>query len=131
VLIGLLIGRLGAATLFGLVLGFVEMLSGSFFGPMAIVYAGQEGLGVDIGLGIFRWKPSLVSATLAGALANLIVNEVYIFIFGLQEFMVVGGITAIVSGAVLGGLVAWLIAQALHRTGVVSRVGLKGYEEIK
>jgi energy-coupling factor transport system substrate-specific component len=99
---------------------------------MAIVYAGLEGLGADIGLGIFRWKPNLVGAMVAGALGNLFVDELYIFIFGLASAntIIVGGITALVSGAVLGGLVAWLIAQALHRTGVVSRVGLKGYEEI-
>ncbi len=41
-----------------------------------------------------------------------------------------GGITAFISGAVLGGLVAWLIARALARTGVVGRIGLKGYQAL-
>jgi ABC-type thiamin/hydroxymethylpyrimidine transport system permease subunit len=43
----------------------------------------------------------------------------------------VGAITAFISGAILGGLVGWLVVQALHRTGIVSRIGLKGYEELE
>jgi energy-coupling factor transport system substrate-specific component len=133
VLAGLLIGRMGATTLYGLVQGFVEMLFGNAFGAMAIVYSGLEALGADVGLGVFRWKPSLPGAMLGGALGCLVVSELYIFLFGMQSAytITVGGITALVSGAVLGGLVAWLIAQALYRTGVVTKIGLKGYEEIK
>jgi len=133
VLVGLLIGRAGATTIYGVVQGFVEMLFGNSFGAMAMVYAGLEGLGVDIGMGIFRWKGGLPAALVGGGLGSLFVDEVYIFLFGMQSAytVTVGGITAFISGAVLGGLVAWLIAQALYRTGVVSRVGLRGYEEIK
>jgi ABC-type thiamin/hydroxymethylpyrimidine transport system permease subunit len=59
-------------------------------------------------------------------------TESYIFLFGMQSTytVIVGGITAFISGAVLGGLVGWLIVQALYKTGVVSRIGLKGFEEL-
>src|SRR5215207_11235077 len=79
VLIGLLIQRPGVATVYGLVQGVLEMLFGNFFGAMSIVYAGLEGLGVDIGLVPFRWRASLPAALLAGALGNFIVVEVYVY----------------------------------------------------
>jgi len=133
VLFGLLVCRMGAPTLYGVIQGFCEMLFGNPFGVMSIVYAACEGLGVDLGMAAFRYKPSLMSAMLAGAIGDLIVDEIYIFVFGLQSpfTIIVGGITAIISGAVLGGGIAYLIAIALQRTGVVSRIGLKGYEELK
>jgi energy-coupling factor transport system substrate-specific component len=133
VIVGLLICKPGAVTLYSLVQGFVEMLFGNPFGAMAIVYAGVEGIGLDIGMGIFRWKPKLAGAMIGGGLGSLIVSEVYIFVFGMQSAytIIVGAITAFISGAILGGLVGWLVVQALHRTGIVSRIGLKGYEELE
>lgn len=133
VIVGLLICKPGAVTLYSLVQGFVEMLFGNPFGAMAIVYAGVEGIGLDIGLGLFRWKPTLPAAMIGGGIGSVFVSEVYIFVFGLQSpyNILVGGITAFFSGAILGGLVGWLIVQALRKTGIVSRVGLKGYEEIE
>jgi energy-coupling factor transport system substrate-specific component len=132
VIVGLLICKPGAVTLYSLVQGFVEMLFGNPFGAMAIVYAGVEGLGLDIGMGLFRWKPKLAGAMIGGGLGSVIVSEVYIFVFGMQSVsnIIVGGITAFISGAILGGLVGWLIFQALLRTGIVSRIGLKGYEAL-
>jgi energy-coupling factor transport system substrate-specific component len=132
VLVGLLIGRPGAATVYGLIQGFVEMLLGNPFGAMAILYAGLEGLGTDLALAAFRYRPTLPAALVAGALGNLLIDEVYLFLFGLAtpSNIIVGGITAAVSGAVLGGLIAWLIVKALQQTGVISRIGLKGYQEL-
>jgi energy-coupling factor transport system substrate-specific component len=132
VIVGMLICKPGAVTLYSLVQGFVEMLFGNPFGAMAIVYAGVEGLGLDIGMGIFRWKPRLLGVMIGGGLGSVIVSEVYIFVFGMQSAytIIVGAITAFISGAVLGGLVGWLIAQALYRTGIVSRIGLKSYEDL-
>ncbi len=132
-IIALLIRRPGAVTLYSIVQGFVEMLFGNSFGPMAMVYSGLEGLGIDIGMAIFRYKGGLFAAMVAAGIGSLFVDEVYIFLFGLQSAytIIVGGLTALISGAVLGGLVGWLIVQALAKTGVVSRVGVSGYEEIR
>ena len=132
VIVGQLVCKPGAVTLYSFLQGFVEMLFGNPFGAMAIVYAGIEGIGLDIGMGIFRWKPKLAGAMIGGGIGSVLVSEVYIFVFGLQSAytIIVGGITAFISGAILGGLVGWLIAQALYRTGIVSRIGLKGYEAL-
>jgi energy-coupling factor transport system substrate-specific component len=132
VIVGQLICKPGAVTLYSFLQGFVEMLFGNPFGAMAIVYAGVEGIGLDIGMGIFRWRPKLAGAMIGGGLGSVIVSEVYIFVFGMASAytIIVGAITAFISGAILGGLVGWLIAQALYRTGIVSRIGLTGYEAL-
>lgn len=133
VIVGCLVAKAGAVTIYAVLQGFVEMLFGNAFGAMAMVYSGLEGLGVDIGMGLSKWKPTLPTVMIGAGLGSLFVGEVYIFLFNMQSTytIIVGGITAFISGAVLGGLVGWLIAQALYKTGVVSRIGLKGYEEIE
>ena len=127
-IVGLLVCKPGAVTLYAIVQGFVEMFFGNPFGAMAMLYSGTEGLGVDIGMGVFRWRGRLPAILLGGGLGSLIVDEIYIFLFGMQSTytVIVGGITAFFSGAILGGLVGWLIVQALYRTGVVSGIGYKG-----
>jgi len=132
VIVGVLVAKPGATTLYAVIQGFVEMLFGNTFGVMAMVYSGLEGLGVDIGMGLSRWKPKLSTVMIGAGLGSLFVDEVYIFLFKMQSAytVIVGGITGFISGAVLGGLVGWLIAQALYKTGVVSKIGLKGFEEI-
>ena len=132
VIVGCLVGKAGAVTIYGVIQGFVEMLFGNTFGLMAMVYSGLEGLGVDLGMGISKWKPTLPTVMIGGGLGSLFVGEIYIFLFKMNTpyTIIVGGITAFISGAVLGGLVGWLIAQALYKTGVVSKFGLKGYEEL-
>jgi energy-coupling factor transport system substrate-specific component len=132
-IIALLIRRPGAVTLYGIVQGFVEMLFGNAFGPMAIVYSGLEAVGLDLGMAIFRYRGGLVAVMIGAGIGSVFIDEAYIFLFHLQTTytLIVGGISAFVSGAVLGGLIGWFIVRALGRTGVVSRVGLSGYEELK
>ena len=132
VLYGLLVAKPGATTIYAVLQGLIEILFGNTFGAMAMLYSGLEGLGADIGLGIFRYKGSLISAMVAGGLGSLIIDVVYLFIFGMAttQTVIVGGITAFISGAVLGGLVAWLIAKGLAKTGIVGRIGLKGYQAL-
>ncbi|MEW5815898.1 MAG: hypothetical protein AB1798_10960 [Spirochaetota bacterium] len=102
-----------------------------WMGAMAILYAAVEGLGVDLGMGIFRWRDKLAGVMIGAGLGSLMIGEVYIFLFHLQSTyaIIVGGITAFISGAICGGLIGWLIARALYKTGVVSKIGL-GYEKI-
>jgi len=76
VIVGLLICKPGAVLLYALVQGFVEMLFGNPFGAMAILYSGSEGLGVDIGMGIFRWKAKLPGVLIGAGLGSLIVDEI-------------------------------------------------------
>jgi len=117
----LLIRKRGAGTLYGLIQGFVEMLAGNRLGPWAILFAGMEGLLVDIGFEIIRDKTKFLSSLLGAALANLAADEIYFFIFGLTSSYVlyVGGIVAIISGIIFAGLLGWLIARAIYNTGII------------
>jgi len=132
VIVALLISKPGAVTLYTLVQGFVEMLFGNAFGAMAIIYAGAEGLGIDLGMALFGWKPKLLGVLLGAGIGCVFVDEIYIFLFGLQsvQTIIVGGVTAFLSGMILGGIPGWLITEALRRTGAVSRIGVKAYEEL-
>ena len=132
VIVGCLVAKAGTVTIYGVIQGFVEMLFGNPLGVTAVVSSSLEGLGVDLGMGLSRWKPALPTVMLGAGLGNLFVGEMYIFLYHMNttRFVIQGGITAFISGAVLGGLVGWLIAQALYRTGVVSKFGLTGYEEL-
>lgn len=132
VIVALLIAKPGAVTIYALVQGFVEMLFGNAFGALAIVYAGVEGIGIDLGMGLFGWKPRLPGVLLGAGIGCLFVDEIYIFLFGLQSMqtVIIGGVTAFISGVLLGGLPGWLITQALRRTGAVSAIGKTGYQEL-
>jgi len=133
VLAGLLVSRLGAPTLYGLVQGVVEMLLGNASGAVTIVLAGLQGLGTDLSLAVFRYRASLPAALLAGALGTVLANAAWLVIYGPLgvQTVLVGGLTSAVSGALLGGLPAWLLAQALQRAGVTARLGRQRYEELE
>lgn len=132
VIVALLICKPGATSIYGIVQGLVEMLFGNPFGAMAIVYSGVESLGVDVGMAASKWRNKPLGALLGAGIGSFVIGEVYIFLFGMQSTytILVGGITAFISGVIFGGLVGWLIAQALYKTGVVSKIGM-GYEEIE
>ena len=132
VIVALLICRPGATSVYGFLGGLVEMLFGNPFGAMAIVYGGIQGIGVDIGMAASKWRNKPIGALLGAGIGSFMIGEFYIFLFGMQSTytIIVGGITAFISGVIFGGLIGWLIAQALYKTGVVSKAGM-GYEEIK
>ncbi len=118
----LLIRRRGAGTLYGLIQGFVEMLAGNRLGLWAILFAGMEGLLVDIGFEIIQEKTRLLSSLLGAALANLVADEIYFFLFKITSSYVlyVGGVVAIISGIIFAGLLGWLIVRAIYRTGIIT-----------
>ncbi len=126
IIIRLLIRKRGAATLYGLIQGFVEMLAGNRLGPWAILFAGMEGLLVDIGFELFKDKAKLFSSLLGAALANLVAVEIYFFLFKMTSpfELSVGGLIAILSGMTFAGLLGWLIAKAIYNTGVIKRGNL-------
>ncbi|MBU2598767.1 MAG: ECF transporter S component [Actinobacteria bacterium] len=117
----LLIRKRGASTLYGLIQGFVEMLAGNRLGPWAILFAGMEGLLVDIGFELFKDKAKLFGSLLGAALANLVAVEIYFFLFKMTSpyELLVGGIVAIISGIILAGLLGWIIVRALYNTGII------------
>jgi len=117
----LLIRKRGAATLCGLIQGFVEMFAGSRLGLQPIFFAGMEGLFIDIGFELIKDKTKLFSSLLGAALANLVADEIYFFLYKMTSpfELSVGGLIAILSGIIFAGLLGWLIAKAIYNTGII------------
>ena len=128
VLAALVVRKPGAALFAELVAAIVEALVGNAWGgPITILYGVIEGLGAELIFALFlyaSWR--LGTAMLAGALAGIgggildlvfytpaaTINATYITVY-LVCFAI--------SGAVLAGVVGWLIVRALVPTGALNR----------
>ena len=122
---GLIIRKPGAALFCELVAGFVSMSLGNQWGWSTMYSAFAQGLGAEIALAVVlyrRWN--IAVALLSGMLAGVgaWVNE---FILGNYAkdwtFNLIYLACTVVSGAVLAGLLAWLLTRALASAGALDR----------
>lgn len=126
IIVGLVIRKPGAA-LFGEVLAsVVEMAMGSSWG-MGAVYSGiAQGLGAEIVFALFMYRQyNLLVAALAGvgaAVGKFILAGVIQggFAKGLVYQLIYGG-TMAVSGALLAGVLGYILVMALAKTGALDR----------
>ncbi|WP_228528032.1 ECF transporter S component [Microbacterium sp. UFMG61] len=125
VLGGLIIRKPGAALYTELVAAIISALVGNAWGPLTIVSGLVQGLGAELIFLIFLygvWR--LPVAMLAGAGAGLAcgINDRILWYAGADTlFTTVYIVSTTVSGAVIAGLGAWLIARGLAATGALSR----------
>ena len=125
VLGGLIIRRPGAAIFTSVVAGVVEALLGNAWGTGNIIFSVVQGLGAEIGIALFAYASSRIYvAMVAGALsgvANVLIT-IPLYYSGVVPMVVtVYAISAIFSGVVLGGIVAWALARGLARAGALAR----------
>ncbi len=119
------IRRPGAALLAESIGGFVEFALGSPYGIQAFTIGIAQGLGIEMGfmLGRYRrYSPLWVMFSCAlGGIGNYVYSYFY---YGVNQYTAAIQLGYIVvtmlSGAVLAGLLSWLIARALGRTGVLN-----------
>jgi energy-coupling factor transport system permease protein len=123
VLVGLVVRRPGAALFGGFVSAAVSVLLGSPYGIDALISGAIQGAGAEVGflIGLYRsW--GLMFAILAGVLSGLAaaVHDLIIYYpdLGPNLQLVYAGATAL-SGALVGGVGAWLLLRALVATGVL------------
>ncbi|BDZ49942.1 ABC transporter permease [Frondihabitans sucicola] len=126
VLGGLVIRKPGAALYTEILAAVVEMLAGNQFGFSSLPWGILEGLGAEIVFAIFLYRRfNLGVALLAGAVAGLAAGLLDTSFSGQAgyavEFKLVYIVSAIVSGAVIGGLLSWLAVRGLAGTGALSR----------
>lgn len=121
----LIIRKPGAALMVELVAGFVSMALGNQWGWTTMYAAFAQGLGAEIVFAMFGYRRfSAPIAVLAGIGAGVgaWVNE---FILGnwakTVAYNAIYFSTTIVSGAVLAGLLGWLLMRALARAGALER----------
>jgi len=126
VLGGIVIRKPGAAVYTEVVAAVVSMLIGTQWGFSVLIWGIVQGLGAEIVLAVFLYKSwRLGTVLLAGAVAGLAVGlmdtsfaSAAAYAAGSKAIYVV---TSIVSGTVIAGLLSWLAARGLARTGALSR----------
>ena len=126
VLGGLIIRKPGAALFVELLAAIVSALVGNQWGIETIYSGLAQGLGAELVFAIFAYRRfGLVPAMLAGAAAGAAAWTLELFTSGnlakSAEFLGLYFTTVVISGAVLAGLLGWLIVRGLAATGALSR----------
>ncbi|MCJ1708297.1 ECF transporter S component [Microbacterium sp. VKM Ac-2923] len=123
---GLVIRKPGAALLVELIAAVVSALIGNVWGVTTIFSGLAQGLGAElIFLAFLYLRFTLPVAMLAGAGAGIGAWVLELFLSAniakTVEFNLIYLGSLIVSGALLAGLVGWLLVRALAATGALSR----------
>jgi len=122
---GLVIRKPGAALFTELLAAVVSALVGNQWGGLLTIEAGLvQGLGAELVLLLFLYTGRVWVGVLAGAGAGLAgaVNDLVFWYAGSAPlFGTIYLLSSIVSGAVLAGLLGWLLTRGLAATGVLSR----------
>lgn len=125
VLVALVIRKPGAAVFGELVAAAVSALVGNQWGPLTLESGLVQGLGAELVFALFlyrRWN--LPVAILAGAVSGLAlaINDLILWYPGSgSAFSTIYIVAAILSGAIVAGLLSWLVVRGLARTGALSR----------
>ncbi|CRZ18728.1 ECF transporter S component [Mycolicibacterium neworleansense] len=125
VLTALVIRKPGAALYGELVAATVSALVGNQWGVLTLESGLVQGVGAELVFAVFlyrRW--GLPVALLAGAVAGLAlaVNDLILWYPGsATTFAVIYTVAAIVSGALVAGLLSWFAVRGLAKTGALSR----------
>ena len=125
-----LVRKPGAATITCLLQGGVEVLSGSPHGVLVLVYTGLAGLCVDLAWILLGRRDHLVVYVIVGALGTatnaLVIPFLTSFSYGkhgvVVAVLILAGV-ALVSGAVLAGLLGWWLLRILRMAGVTGAHG--------
>ncbi|MFQ4148667.1 ECF transporter S component [Arthrobacter sp. LAPM80] len=130
VLGGLVIRKPGAALYCELIAASVEGLLGTHFGFTVLLSGLVQGLGAEAAFALFRYRKfTLPVSVLAGALAGLAMGLNDSFLWNIVwafEWKLVYVVLAIVSGAVIAGILSWLAVRGLARTGALANLPSRG-----
>jgi len=126
VLAALVIRKPGAALFAELVAAIVEALVGNAWGgPITFLYGVVEGVGAELIFALFLYASWRVwTAMLAGGLAGIGggILDIVLYTPGVTAwYITVYLVCFAISGAVLAGVVGWLLVRALVPTGALDR----------
>ncbi|MFN6549658.1 ECF transporter S component [Mycolicibacterium septicum] len=125
VLTALVIRKPGAALYGELVAATVSALVGNQWGVLTLESGLVQGVGAELVFAVFlyrRW--GLPVALAAGAVAGLAlaINDLILWYPGsANTFAAIYTVSAIVSGALVAGLLSWFAVRGLAKTGALSR----------
>ncbi|KJL26634.1 putative HMP/thiamine permease protein YkoE [Microbacterium azadirachtae] len=125
VLTALIIRKPGAALYGELLAASVSALIGNQWGALTLESGIVQGLGAELVFAIFLYKRwGLPIAILAGAASGLAlaINDLILWYPGSGTmFTVIYTVSAVVSGAVVAGVLAWFVVKAIAKTGALNR----------
>jgi len=122
---GLVIRKPGASVFVVMVAAICSALLGSTWGMTTLLYGLAEGVGAELAFAIVAYKRftlpvGILSGVLAGA--GEWVSELFTGNMAkTKTFNIVYLAANMVSGAILAGLLSWLLVRALAKTGVLNR----------
>lgn len=125
VLTALVVRKPGAALYGELVAATVSALVGNQWGVLTLESGLVQGVGAELVFAVFlyrRW--GLPVAMIAGAVAGLAlaINDLILWYPGsANTFAAIYTVSAIVSGALVAGLLSWFAVRGLAKTGALSR----------
>ncbi len=126
VLSGLVIRKPGAALFAELVAAIVEALVGNAWGgPITILYGVVEGLGAELIFALLlysSWRvwTAMLAAGLAGIGGGIL--DIVLYTPGVTAwYITVYLVCFAISGAVLAGVLGWIVVRALVPTGALNR----------
>ena len=126
VLGGLIIRKPGAALYVELLAAIVSALVGNQWGIETIYSGLAQGLGAELVFAAFAYRRfGVLQAMLAGAAAGAAAWTLELFLSGnvakSAEFLGLYFVTVVLSGAILAGLLGWIVVRALAATGALQR----------
>jgi energy-coupling factor transport system permease protein len=130
VIVPYVVRRPGAALMGEMVAAFVSMVLINQWGAAVLLSGLVQGLGAELVFGTRRWKDYrlpvlLLAGAVAGVCSILLDSVVYSYWGQYSDASILAGVAIVtVSGALLGGLVSKVLADALLRTGVLSGLAI-------
>jgi ABC-type thiamin/hydroxymethylpyrimidine transport system permease subunit len=123
VLIGLLTRKPGLAFIGGMLTGLIEVLAGSLDGSIVMVFTLFQALGAELGFFLMRYRPTLSTAILSGALTGIGCAITLTIVFGFTVLpivpMLLFYLAMAIGDGIIGGGLAYLIYNGVLKTGVL------------
>jgi energy-coupling factor transport system substrate-specific component len=125
VLTAIVIRKPGAALFGELVAAVVSALIGTEWASLTLVSGLVQGIGAEIVFALFlytNWRLGVAILAGAGAGLALAINDLILWYPGsAAAFATIYTVCSVISGAIIAGVLSWLAARALARTGALNR----------
>lgn len=125
---GLVIRKPGAALVVEVVASIVSMLIGNVWGVSTLLSGIAQGLGAELIFAVFLYRRFGVIVAILAGIGAAVAAWVFEMFYGSSpnilkslEFNSIYLVAVVISGAILAGLVGWLLVRALASTGALSR----------
>ena len=133
VLSALIVRKPGAALLNGLNNGLFQLLSGNPAGMVNLGWGFALGAGVEVGVALYiylagprrlSWPAAMLGGGIACAFSYTVSAIVYSYLSAGSTLLVLSWIGQGVAGAFESGLVAFILAEGLRRSGLLRSYGM-------